>query len=84
MEERLIDKFLKEYVQDLVECSSDEYELTEEQIMDVVTSVEDNEHAWEGLNEAIFQEIGQYIKEGEPYSFDKQYELERIHNYENN
>lgn len=61
MEERLIDKFLKEYIQDL---SEDDYDIPEDKIMDVVYTIEDNEHAWDGLEEAIYQEIEKFRKKG--------------------
>ena len=80
--ERIIDKFLKEYVQDLIECSSDDYNITDSQIDDIVCDIEDNEHVWNIFDEAILQELGRYVKEPEPVDvvgFDKETELERLH-----
>lgn len=53
-------KFLQEYIQDLIECSSDEYKITEEQKEDIAAIVEGNEYVWTVIDEAIFQELDKY------------------------
>lgn len=58
-------EFLIKYIQNLIECSTDEYELTEADIDDAASMVEANEYIWDIINEAIYQEIDKYIVESE-------------------
>lgn len=59
----LFDKFIKQYVEDLIECSDKEYDLTEEDKKEIVDSIKYNETFWEILDNAIFNELDEYDKE---------------------
>ena len=59
----LFDRFLTQYIKDLIECSDSEYEVTDKDIEDMVTNIEGNEYVWSILDEAVFNELGKYEKE---------------------
>lgn len=61
----MFEEFLKAYIQDLIECSSDAYEITKEQIEKVADRVERNEYVWSVIDECIYNEIDEYRKEEE-------------------
>lgn len=73
--------FLREYIQDLVECSSDEYELTEGDKNDIADIIEKDEHIWGVIDCAIYDELERFrVQEDDPadvVGFDKQTELEK-------
>jgi hypothetical protein len=59
----MFEEFLKAYIQDLIECSSDNYEITEDQKEIIASRVSRNEYVWNILDEAIYNELDKYIKE---------------------
>ncbi len=59
----MFEDFLKAYIQDLIECSSDNYEITEDQKEIIASRVSRNEYVWNILDEAIYNELNKYIKE---------------------
>lgn len=61
----LFDKFIKQYIEDLIECSDNEYDLTEEDKKDVMVKVCDNDRVWELLDSIIFDYLEEYVKESE-------------------
>jgi len=61
----MFEDFLREYIQDLIECSSDKYDITEENINDVACIINNNEHLWNIIDNAIYEEIDKYIIESE-------------------
>ena len=73
--------FLREYIQDLIECSSDEYELTERDKDKIADVVKQDEHLWEAIYCAIYDELERFrVQEDDPtdvVGFDKQTELEK-------
>ena len=73
--------FLREYIQDLIECSSDEYELTERDKDKIADVVKQDEHLWEAIDCAIYDELERFrVQEDDPtdvVGFDKQTELEK-------
>ena len=56
----LFQKFLQAYIQDLIECSSDNYKITEEQKEEIAAIVESNEYLWVEIDNAVFQELEKY------------------------
>ena len=61
----MFEEFLKEHIQNLIECSTDEYDITEEDIKDAASMIEANEHIWDVINEAIYQEIDKFRVEND-------------------
>ena len=61
----LFDKFIKQYIEDLIDCSDTEYELTEEDKKEIIDNVRYNDFIWETLDNAIFTELEDYKKEGD-------------------
>lgn len=61
----LFEKFIKQYIEDLIECSDNEYDLTEEDKKDVMVKVCDNDRVWELLDSIIFDYLEEYVKESE-------------------
>ena len=61
----MFEDFLREYIQDLIECSSDKYDITEENINDVACIINNNEYIWNIIDNAIYEEIDKYIIESE-------------------
>ena len=59
----LFDKFIKQYIEDLIDCSDREYDLTEEDKKEIIDNVRYNEFIWETLDNAIFTELDKYDKE---------------------
>jgi hypothetical protein len=59
----MFEEFLKAYIQDLIECSSDNYEITEDQKEIIADRVSRNEYVWSIIDEAIYNELDKYIKE---------------------
>ena len=57
--------FLREYIQDLIECSSDNYELTEGDKNDIAAVIEADEHIWEAIDCAIYDELEKFRVEYE-------------------
>ena len=56
----LFQKFLQAYIQDLIECSSDNYKITEGQKEEIAAIVESNEYLWVEIDNAVFQELEKY------------------------
>ena len=61
----LFDKFIKQYIEDLIECSDNEYDLTEKDKKDIMVKVCDNDRVWELLDSIIFDYLEKYVKESE-------------------
>lgn len=61
----LFDKFIKQYIEDLIECSDNEYDLTEEDKKDIMVRVCENDRVWELLDGIIFDYLEDYVKESE-------------------
>lgn len=61
----LFDKFIKQYIEDLIECSDKEYDLTEEDKKDIMERVCDNDRFWETLDDIVFNYLEDYEKESE-------------------
>lgn len=61
----LFDKFIKQYIEDLIECSDNEYDLTEKDKKDIMVKVCDNDRVWELLDSIIFDYLEEYVKESE-------------------
>ena len=55
-------EFLKAHIQNLIECSTDTYKLTDKDIDNIADTVEGNENVWDFINEAIYQELDMFIK----------------------
>jgi hypothetical protein len=56
----LFDNFIKQYVDDLIECSDNEYKLTDEEKEEIIDNIRYNEAIWEILDNAIFNELEKY------------------------
>lgn len=56
----LFDNFIKQYVDDLIECSDNEYKLTDKDKEEIIDNVRYNEAIWETLDNAIFNELEKY------------------------
>lgn len=61
----LFDKFIKHYIEDLIDCSGNEYHLTEEDKEEIIDNIRYNNMIWETLDNAIFNELNNYEKESE-------------------
>lgn len=59
----MFEEFLKAYIQDLIECSSDTYNITESEKEIIADRVSRNEYVWNIIDEAIYNELDKYIKE---------------------
>lgn len=55
--------FLVQYVADLISCSNDTYNINENDMEDIIDSLENNENLWSIIDEAVYQEIDKYIEE---------------------
>lgn len=61
----LFDKFIKQYLEDLIECSDIEYDLTEKDKKEVIDSVKYSDDIWEVLDNKIRYYLEDYVKEGD-------------------
>lgn len=59
----LFDKFIEQYIEDLIECSGVEYDITEEDKKDIKNYVCGNDRLWETIDNTIFDYLGHFIKE---------------------
>lgn len=63
-----MEKFLREYLNSLLESVKDEYnvdEITDEDKKDIISTLMCNDAIWNVLDEAIYQEIRNFEKEEE-------------------
>lgn len=56
----MFEDFLKQYLQDYLECSVDKYYITESEKEKIVHSINNNDNLWSFLDEIISFEIEQY------------------------
>ena len=61
----LFDNFIKQYIEDLIECSATEYNLTEEDKKEIIENIRYNFHFWEHLDNLIFNKLEDFEKESE-------------------
>ncbi len=59
----LFDNFISQYIEDLIDCSDTEYNLTKEDKNEIMDNIRYNEHIWMELDIAIFNELDKYIEE---------------------
>lgn len=59
----LFDKFIRQYIEDLIECSDVEYELLEEDKEEIIDRIQHNERVWELLDSIICEYLEDFIKE---------------------
>lgn len=59
----LFTNFLREYIKDLIDCSPDEYEMTEADINDIANLIASDEHLWDAIDWAIYDAIDGFRKE---------------------
>lgn len=55
-----MEEFLNNYIESLIECSNDKYQIDEYNMRDVVSRIRENEHIWCALDNAIYEEIEEY------------------------
>lgn len=60
----MFEDFLREHIQELIECSIDEYDIKEEDMDDIIYKV-NNEHLWDMIDSTIYEVIDKYIVEEE-------------------
>ncbi len=53
----MFEDFIREYVKDLIECSDIDYNITKEDIEDVVYNVSNNEEIWNIIDSYIYGEL---------------------------
>lgn len=53
----MFEDFIREYVKDLIECSDMDYNITKEDIEDVVYNVSNNEEIWNIIDSYIYEEL---------------------------
>lgn len=53
-------EFIEEYVQDLIECSDIDYDITEEQQKEVCYRIANNDGIWQYMDEVIYDYLGKY------------------------
>ena len=61
----MFEDFLRQHIQDLIECSTDEYKMTEKDIEEVACKLNNNDHLWWAIDRYILDELYRYIKEDE-------------------
>ena len=61
----LFDNFIKQYIKDYIECSDTEYDITEEDIKDIIDYISYDDRLWEVLDSIISIQLEDYIKECE-------------------
>lgn len=49
----MFEEFLKKYIKDLIDCGNREYNVTDENIDDIASMIENNEYIWEIIDTAI-------------------------------
>lgn len=59
----LFDTFIRQYIEDLIDCSDTEYELTKEDKEEIMDRIRYNEGVWELLDGIIFDYLEDFIKE---------------------
>ena len=53
----MFEDFLREYIKDLIDCSDIEYNLTSEDIEDVVCTISNNEELWNIIDGCIYFQL---------------------------
>lgn len=61
----LFDKFLNQYIEDLIDCGDTEYELSEKDKKELIVDIECNDRLWETLDDIIYHYLKNYVKESE-------------------
>lgn len=59
----LFDNFIKQYIEDYIDCSDIEYDITEEDKKDIIDNISYNDRLWEVLDSIISSQLDNYIKE---------------------
>jgi len=59
----LFDKFIKQYIEDYIDCSDIDYDITEEDKKEVIDSVKYSDEIWEVLDNKISYYLEDYVKE---------------------
>lgn len=61
----MFEDFIRQHIDDLIECSSDEYDINEEMKEAIVQSVTYDEEIWDIIDSRIYRELDEYIVEDE-------------------
>ncbi len=59
----LFDNFIKQYIEDYIDCSDIEYDITEEDKKDIIDNISYNDRLWEVLDIIISSQLENYVKE---------------------
>ena len=66
MQDSLFNQFLKQYILDTIECDDEAtYDLSEEDIKEIIENITYNEHVWEVFDGAVRRQLDNYKLEGE-------------------
>lgn len=55
-------EFIEQYIKDYMECNGEEYEITDEQLKEVIYKVANNDLIWETIDEMLYHELYKYEK----------------------
>ena len=56
----MMDEFLKQYILDLIEASDDKYNITDEELTEIIDNIRYNERVWNLLDYVVFEQIEDY------------------------
>ena len=59
----MFEDFIKEYIQDIIECSDTTYDITEEQLQNLVYTIANDDGIWQVIDETIYEKLDKYEKE---------------------
>ena len=59
----LFDNFIKQYIKSYIDWSDKEYDITEEDIKDIIDNISYNDRLWEVLDNIISSQLDNYVKE---------------------
>ena len=61
----LFDNFIKQYIEDYIDCSDIEYDITEEDKKNIIDNISYNDRLWEVLDSIISSQLDNYVKESD-------------------
>jgi hypothetical protein len=61
----MFDKFLRQYIQDLMDCDMHKYDINEDDMNEIIDNLENNDHIWQVIDQAVYQQLDKYEIEEE-------------------
>lgn len=59
----LFDNFIKQYIKSYIDWSDKEYDITEEDIKDIIVYIKCDDRLWKVLDNLISYQLDDYVKE---------------------